>query len=198
MTFCVGGAQPEWRFGMRKRSLAVSAVLVPVMVLAGCGREATSNVAASSPGAQKAPKQSLTEQVSGPAVGSADPVVNAYYDYRVALDDMMRSGGIMTEQLKPLMTPKLYQSISAQAKYYRTKKLRNTGVTTVLWAKRTLASNGVIVTACYDTKAATTVNAAGRAVLPATTPTRWLDHMRVQQQSSRWIVDGGTTTPTSC
>ncbi|MFI5735188.1 hypothetical protein ACIA49_34065 [Kribbella sp. NPDC051587] len=183
---------------MRIRSLSVPAVLVPVMILAGCGSEATSNVAASSPGAQKVSKQGLTEQVSGPAVGSADPVVNAYYDYRGGLDEMMQSGGVQTAQLKPLMTTKLFQSISVQAKYYRTKKLRNTGVTTVVWAKRTLASNGVIVTACYDTTAARTVDAAGRSVLPAGTPTRWLDHMRVQQQNSRWIVDGGSTAPTSC
>ncbi|MFK4089393.1 hypothetical protein ACI2LF_35095 [Kribbella sp. NPDC020789] len=183
---------------MRIRSLAVVAVLVPVIFVAGCGTEATSNVAASSPGAQKAPKQGLTEQISGPAVGSSDPVVNAYYDYRVALDEMMRSGGVQTAQLKPLMTTKLFQAISVQAKYYRTKQLRNTGATTVVWAKRTLASNGVIVTACYDTKAARTVDAAGRSVLPAATPTRWLDHMRVQQQNSRWIVDGGSTTPTAC
>ncbi|MFC9693356.1 hypothetical protein ACFTSF_32705 [Kribbella sp. NPDC056951] len=184
---------------MRIRSLAVSAVLVPVMVLAGCGTEgASSDVAASSPGAKKASKPGLTEQVSGPAVGSADPVVNAYYDYRTALDEMMRSGGVQTAQLKPLMTTKLFQSISVQAKYYRTKKLRNTGTTTVLWAKRTLASNGVIVTACYDTTAASTVDATGRKVLPAGTPTRWLDHMRVQQQNSRWIVDGGSTAATSC
>ncbi|TDD59549.1 hypothetical protein E1263_14460 [Kribbella antibiotica] len=183
---------------MRNRSLAVSVVLVPVMIVAGCGKEASSDVAASSPGAQKASKQSLTEQVSGPAVGSADPVVNAYYDYRVALDTMMRSGGAKTEQLQPLMTTKLFQSISVQAKYYRTKKLRNTGITTVVWAKRTLASNGVIVTACYDTTAARTVDASGKSVLPATTPTRWLDHMRVQQQNSQWIVDGGSTAATSC
>ncbi len=184
---------------MRIRNLAVSAVLVPVMVLAGCGNEgASSDVAASSPGAKKASKQTLTEQVSGPASGSADPVVNAYYDYRAALDEMMRSGGVQTAQLKPLMTTKLFQSISVQAKYYRTKKLRNTGVTRVLWAKRTLASNGVIVTACYDTTAASTVDASGRSVLPAGTPTRWLDQMRVQQQNSRWIVDGGSTAATSC
>jgi hypothetical protein len=68
----------------------------------------------------------------------------------------------------------------------------------VLWAKRTLASNGVIVSACYDTTAARTVNARGRSVLPNTTPTRWLDEMRVQQVQGRWVVDGGSTTPNAC
>ncbi len=67
-----------------------------------------------------------------------------------------------------------------------------------MWAKRTLASNGVVVSACYDTSAARTVDAKGRAVLPASTPTRWLDQMRVQQVQGRWIVDGGTTAPIAC
>ena len=91
-----------------------------------------------------------------------------------------------------------YQAISAQAKYFRTKKLHNTGTTKVLWAQRTIASNGVIVSACYDTSAARTVNSRGHSVLPNTTPTRWLDQMRVLPQQSRWIVDGGTTTPNAC
>ncbi|GAA0624137.1 hypothetical protein HPO96_33905 [Kribbella sandramycini] len=180
---------------MRIRNLAVTA-LVPAMMLAGCGNEASS-IAASSPGAQKASKQTLTEQVGAP-VASADPVVNAYYDYRVALDQMMRSGGAKTEQLRPVMTANLFQSISVQAKYYRSKRLRNTGATTVLWAKRTLASNGVIVTACYDTSAARTVDSSNQSVLPADIPTRWLDQMRVKQQNTRWIVDGGSTKPTDC
>jgi hypothetical protein len=188
---------------MRIRNLAVTATLIPVLVLSGCGNEHSSDVAASSPGAKKASKHGLAEQAGSAgeaeqAAGSADPVVKAYYDYRVALDLMMRSGGRKVEQLEPVMTPKMFQSISAQAKYYRTKKLHNTGVTKVLWAKRTLASNGVVVSACYDTTAARTIDAKGNPVLPATTPTRWLDQMRVQQHQGRWVVDGGSTTPTTC
>ncbi|MFG1819431.1 hypothetical protein ACGFIF_37110 [Kribbella sp. NPDC049174] len=182
---------------MRIRNLAVTATLIPVLMLTGCGNDdSSSDVAASTPGAKKASKNGLTEQVG--SAGQADPVVNAYYEYRVALDVMMRSGGRRTKQLAPVMTPNLFQSISAQAKYYRTKKLHNTGATKVIWAKRTLASNGVIVSACYDTTAARTVNARGRSVLPATTPTRWLDEMRVQQLQGRWVVDGGSTTPNAC
>jgi len=182
---------------MRIRNLAVTATLIPVLMLAGCGSDdSSSDVAASTPGAKKASKNGLTEQVG--SAGQADPVVDAYYGYRVALDQMMRSGGRKTKQLLPVMTPNLFQSISAQAKYYRTEKLHNTGVTKVLWAKRTLASNGVIVSACYDTTAARTVDAKGRSVLPAGTPTRWLDEMRVQQLKGRWVVDGGTTTPNGC
>ncbi len=182
---------------MRIRNLAVTATLIPVLMLAGCGNDdPSSGVAASTPGAKKASKNGLAEQIG--SAGQADPVVNAYYDYRVALDVMMRSGGRTTKQLAPVMTPNLFQSISAQARYYRTKKLHNTGATKVLWAKRTLASNGVIVRACYDTTAARTVDAEGRAVLPATTPTRWLDQMRVQQVQGRWVVDGGSTSPEAC
>jgi hypothetical protein len=187
---------------MRMRNLAVTATLIPVLMLTSCGHAA--EVAASAPRAKKATQHDdLADQVggSGPiegAAGSDDPVVNAYYNYRVALDVMMRSGGETTEQLKPVMTPHLFQSISAQAKYYRSKKLHNTGATTVLWAKRTIASNGVIVSACYDTTAARTVDARGKSVLPARTPTRWLDQMRVQQLQGRWVVDGGSTTPNAC
>jgi hypothetical protein len=185
---------------MRSRNLAVTATLIPVLMLAGCGTDTASGVTASAPGAKKAPKHSLTDEVAGqpdPA-GADDPVVSAYYDYRVALDQMMRSGGSRTKQLAPVMTARMFQAISVQAKYYRTKRLHNTGTTTVLWAKRTLASNGVIVSACYDTSAARTVDAKGRAVLPASTPARWLDQMRVQQLQGRWVVDGGTTTPNAC
>jgi hypothetical protein len=128
---------------MRIRNLAVTATLIPVLMLAGCGNDGSSDVAASTPGAKKASKNGLTEQVG--SAGQADPVVNAYYEYRVALDLMMRSGGRKTKHLAPVMTPALFQSISAQAKYYRTKRLHNTGATKVLWAKRTLASSGVIV-----------------------------------------------------
>jgi len=182
---------------MRIRNLAVTATLIPVLMLAGCGNDdSSSDVAASTPGAKKASKNELTEQVG--SAGQADPVVNAYYEYRIALDVMMRSGGRKTKQLAPVMTPNLFHSISAQAKYYHTKKLHNTGATKVLWAKRTLASNGVIVSACYDTTAARTVNSRGRSALPATTPTRWLDEMRVQLLQGRWVVDGGSTTPNAC
>ncbi|MEV0289973.1 MULTISPECIES: hypothetical protein [unclassified Kribbella] len=181
---------------MRIRNLVAIATLLPAVMLAGCGNDGSSDVAASSPGAKKASKNGLTEQVG--SAGQADPVVNAYYEYRVALDVMMRSGGSKTKQLAPVMTPNLFQAISAQAKHYRTKKLHNTGATRVLWAKRTLASSGVIVSACYDTTLARTVDSKGRAVLPATTPTRWLDEMRVEQHQSRWLVDGGRTTPNGC
>ncbi|WP_112237399.1 hypothetical protein [Kribbella monticola] len=188
---------------MRIRNLAVTATLVPVLMLAGCGNNESSDVAAGSPGAQKAAKHGLdtvadgSAQVEGSPV-SDDPVVNAYYDYRVALDVMMRSGGKATKQLVPVMTNSLYRAISAQAKYYRTKRLHNTGVTTVVWAKRTLLADGVIVRACYDTKKATTVDAKGKSALPPKTPTRWLDEMRVEQVQGRWIVDGGRTTPVKC
>ena len=185
---------------MRSRNLAVTATLIPVLMLAGCGTDAASGVAASAPGAEKASKHALTDEVAGQTdqAGADDPVVSAYYDYRVALDQMMRSGGSKTKQLAPVMTARVFQAISVQAKYYRTKKLHNTGTTTVLWAKRTLAPKGVIVSACYDTTAARTVDAKGRAVLPASTPTRWLDQMRVQPLQGRWVVDGGTTTPNAC
>lgn len=177
---------------MRLRNLAVTTTLLPVLLLQGCGTDA--GMAAAAPAAHKADRAVSTDD----AIGSDDPVLNAYYAYRVALDVMMRSGGGKVKQLEPVMTPKMYQAISAQAKYFRTSKLHNTGLTKVVWAKRTLASNGVLVSACYDTTAARTVNARGRGVLPNTTPTRWLDQMRVVNQGSRWIVDGGTTTPTSC
>jgi len=185
---------------MRMRNLAVTATLIPVLMLAGCGTDTASGVTASAPGAKKASKHGLADEVAGQTdpAGSDDPVVNAYYDYRVALDQMMRSGGSQTKQLQPVMTARMFQAISVQAKYFRTKKLHNTGTTTVLWAKRTLASSGVIVSACYDTTAARTVDAKGRRVLPASTPTRWLDQMRVQPVQGRWIVDGGTTAPSAC
>lgn len=183
---------------MRIRNLAVTATLIPVLMLAGCGTDTASGATAAAPGAQKASKHDLTDEVASQADPAADPVLAAYYDYRVAFDQMMRSGGSTTRQLAPVMTPKMFQAISAQAKYYRTKKLHNTGTTTVLWAKRTLASNGVIVSACYDTSAARTVDAKGRSVLPASAPTRWLDQMRVQQVQGRWVVDGGTTAPSTC
>jgi len=175
---------------MRKRNLAVAVTLLPVLLLQGCGTD--SGIAAAAPAAHKAARAATGD------IGSDDPVLNAYYAYRVALDVMMRSGGSKTEQLRQVMTPKMYQAISAQAKYFRTKKLHNTGTTKVLWAQRTIASNGVIVSACYDTSAARTVNSRGHSVLPNTTPTRWLDQMRVVNQGSRWLVDGGTTTPTAC
>lgn len=177
---------------MRLRNVAVTASLLPVLLLQGCGTDA--GMAAAAPAAHKATRAEATDD----AIGSDDPVLNAYYAYRVALDVMMRSGGGKTKQLESVMTPKMYQAISAQAKYFRTNKLHNTGLTKVVWAKRTLASNGVLVSACYDTTSARTVNARGRGVLPNTTPTRWLDQMRVVNQGSHWIVDGGTTTPTAC
>jgi hypothetical protein len=188
---------------MRIRNLVVTATLIPVLMLAGCANGESADVAASSPGAKKASKHEVADVVadgSGQLEGaqSGDPVVNAYYSYRVALDVMMRSGGKSTKQLVPVMTPSLYRSISAQAKYYRTKRLHNTGVTSVIWAKRTLVANGVIVRACYDTKQASTVDAKGKNALPAKTPTRWLDEMRVEQQQGRWVVDGGRTTPQKC
>ena len=188
---------------MRIRNLAVTATLLPVLMLAGCGNNESSDVAAQSPDAQKAAKHGLDAVADGSAQvqgspGSDDPVVNAYYTYRVALDVMMRSGGKATKQLIPVMTTDLYRSISQQAKYYRTKRLHNTGVTTVIWAKRTLLANGVVVRACYDTTKATTVDSKGKSVLPSKTPTRWLDEMRVEQQQGRWVVDGGRTTPVKC
>jgi hypothetical protein len=189
---------------MRIRNLAVTATLIPVLMLAGCGRDESADVAASSPGSKKASKHDLADPVADGSgqpqsgQGSDDPVVNAYYQYRVALDVMMRSGGKTTKQLVPVMTPELYRSITQQAKYYRTKKLHNTGATKVIWAKRTLVANGVIVRACYDTKQASTVDAKGKSALPAKTPTRWMDEMRVEQQHGRWVVDGGRTVPAKC
>ncbi|GAA1581927.1 hypothetical protein GCM10009789_39560 [Kribbella sancticallisti] len=189
---------------MRIQNLVVTATLIPVLMLAGCGNDKSADVAASSPGAQKASKHGLIDPVasgadgSGGSVRSDDPVVNAYYDYRVAFDVMMRSGGRSTKQLIPVMTSDLFTSISQQAKYYRTKRLHNTGVTTVLWAKRALLADGVIVRACYDTKKARTVDAKGKSVLPASTPTRWLDEMRVELVEGRWVVDGGRTTAVKC
>jgi outer membrane murein-binding lipoprotein Lpp len=190
---------------MRIRNLAVTATLIPVLMLAGCGNDESTDVAASSPGAKKAAKHDLADAVAadrsnqaGSPQSSDDPVVNAYYSYRVALDVMMRSGGRATKQLVPVMTPNLYHSISQQAKYYRSKHLHNTGTTKVIWAKRTLVANGVIVRACYDTKQAETVDAKGKSALPPKTPSRWLDEMRVEQLQGRWVVDGGRTTPVKC
>ncbi|MEV6283433.1 hypothetical protein [Kribbella sp. NPDC051770] len=186
---------------MRIRNLAVTVTLIPVLMLAGCGAGESADVAASSPGAQKASKH--TDVPAGAAqpeaaAGSDDPVVDAYYDYRAALDTMMKSGGKATKQLVPVMTPQLYKAYSAQAKFYRARKLRNTGATKVVWAKRTVAASGVIVRACYDTKAARTVDAKGRSMMPAKSPTRWVDEMRVEQHNGRWVVDGGSTTPQKC
>lgn len=189
---------------MRIRNLAVTATLIPVLMLAGCGNDQPADVAASSPGAHKAAKPGVTDAVANgsvPAAGapaSDDPVVNAYYEYRVAFDVMMRSGGRSTQQLVPVMTPAMFTAISQQAKYYRTKHLHNTGVTKVLWAKRVLLSNGVIVRACYDTLQARTIDSKGKSALPAGTPTRWLDQMRVELIQGHWVVDGGSTTPQNC
>lgn len=184
---------------MRIRNLAVIATLLPALLLTGCGADTSADVAASSPGAKKASKHTAAErsgvQSSG---GSDDPVVNAYYDYRAGLDRMMRSGGREVKHLEPLMTPAVYQAITSQARYFRTRKLRNTGPTKVLWAKRTLASSGVIISACYDTTLARTVNARGRGVIPTGSPTRWLDQMRVDQLGGRWVVNGGRTIPQDC
>ena len=188
---------------MRIRNLAVTATLIPVLMLAGCGN-GSANVAVSSPGAKKASKHGLVDPVAngteltGSSQRSDDPVVNAYYDYRVAFDVMMRSGGRSTQQLAPVMTPTMFTAIGQQAKYFRAKRLHNTGVTKVLWAKRALLANGVIVRACYDTELARTVDASGKSVLPANTPTRWLDQMRVEQVDGRWVVDGGSTAPEQC
>ncbi|GAB3831885.1 hypothetical protein [Kribbella italica] len=186
---------------MRIRDLAVTATLIPVLMLAGCAGGESADVAASSPGAQKASKHNdvpvgAAQPEAPPA--SDDPVVNAYYDYRAALDTMMKSGGKATKQLAPVMTPRLYKAYSQQAKYYRARKLRNTGATKVIWAKRTIAASGVIIRACYDTKAARTVDAKGRGVIPAKSPTRWIDEMRVEQRDGRWVVDGGSTTAKKC
>jgi hypothetical protein len=186
---------------MRIRDLAVTATLIPVLMLAGCGTDESADVAASSPGAQKASKHTdvpvgAAQPEAAPA--SEDPVVNAYYDYRAALDTMMKSGGKATKQLVPVMTPQLYKAYSQQAKYYRARKLRNTGATKVVWAKRTVAASGVIIRACYDTKAARTVDVKGRSVIPAKSPTRWVDEMRVEQHDGRWVVDGGSTTAQKC
>ncbi|NEA30173.1 hypothetical protein [Streptomyces sp. SID13031] len=189
---------------MRIRNLAVTATLIPVLMLAGCGNDKSADVAASSPAAHKAAKPGVADAVangSGAAAGSPvsdDPVLNAYYDYRVAFDVMMRSGGRSTQQLVPVMTPAMFTAISQQAKYYRTKRLHNTGVTKVLWAKRVLLSDGVIVRACYDTVKARTVDSRGKSALPAGTPTRWLDQMRVELVQGRWVVGGGSTTPQAC
>lgn len=189
---------------MRIRNLAVTATLIPVLMLAGCGNDDSADVAASAPGAQKAAKHDLADPVANGAdaadgvVRSNDPVVNAYYDYRVAFDVMMRSGGKSTKQLAPVMTPALFKSISQQAKYYRTKRFHNTGTTKVLWAKRALYAKGVLVRACYDTGQARTVDSKGNSVMPASTPTRWLDEMRVELVDGKWVVDGGRTTPSKC
>jgi hypothetical protein len=189
---------------MRIRNLAVTATLIPVLMLAGCGNDESADVAASSPGAHKAAKPGVADPVangSQPGAGVPalnDPVINAYYEYRVAFDAMMRSGGRSTDQLAPVMTPTMFTAISQQAKYFRAKRLHNTGVTQVLWAKRVLLSKGVIVRACYDTKQARTVDSSGKSVLPASTPTRWLDQMRVELVQGHWVVDGGSTTPQAC
>jgi hypothetical protein len=198
---------------MRIRNLAVTATLIPVLMLTGCGSDDSADVAASAPGATKAAKHSERGQADPASDGSGqpnagrddrtapqteDPVVNAYYTYRAALDVMMRSGGKATEQLSPVMTPELFRSIGQQAKYYRIKRLHNTGVTRVVWAKRILLANGVIVRSCYDTLLARTVDSQGRSALPSKTPTRWLDEMRVEQLQGRWVVDGGQTHPENC
>jgi hypothetical protein len=197
---------------MHIRNLAVTATLIPVLMLPGCGDD-SADVAAPAPGARKAAKNSEDSQVDVGRGGlgqpnvvedgrtapqTDDPVVNAYYNYRAALDLMMRSGGKATEQLSPVMTPELFRSIGQQANYYRTKRLHNTGVTKVLWAKRALLANGVIVRACYDTNLARTVDSQGRSALPPKTPTRWLDEMRVEQLQGKWVVDGGRTQPENC
>lgn len=189
---------------MRIRNLAVTATLIPVLMLAGCGNDESADVAASSPGAHKAVKPGVADAVAngpGSAAGapvSDDPVVNAYYDYRAAFDVMMRSGGQSTEQLVTVMTPAMFTAISQQAKYYRAKHLHNTGLTKVLWAKRALLPNGVIVRACYDTLLARTVDNSGKSALPAGVPTRWLDQMHVELDQGRWVVSGGSTTPQAC
>jgi hypothetical protein len=197
---------------MRIRNLAVTTTLIPVLMLTGCGSDDSADVAVSAPAAKNAAKHSQDSQADPSTFGSQpkvvqddrtapqtdDPVVNAYYAYRAALDVMMRSGGKATEQLGQVMTPELFRSIGQQAKYYLTKRLHNTGVTKVVWAKRALLANGVIVRACYDTKLARTVDSQGRSVLPPKTPTRWLDEMRVEQLQGRWVVDGGRTYPEKC
>lgn len=192
---------------MHSQSLVVIATMLPALLLTGCNRDRSADVASSSPGVNQAsePAPDGAPQAKG-APGSAqpevrptgDPVIDAYYGYRAALDVMMRSGGKATRQLAPVMTPELVKSISRQAKYYRDNRLRNTGTTRVLWARRTLVADGVIVRACYDTELARTVGPTGKDVLRPDAPTRWLDELRVQQVEGRWIVGGGSTRPEEC
>src|SRR5690348_2534233 len=85
---------------MRMRNLAAAVALLPVLLLAGCGND--TGMVAAAPAAHKATRAAATDD----AIGSDDPVLNAYYAYRVALDVMMRSGGGKTTQLEPVMTPK--------------------------------------------------------------------------------------------
>lgn len=47
---------------MRIRNLAVTATLIPVLLLAGCGTDSNADVAASSPGAKKASKHGPAEE----------------------------------------------------------------------------------------------------------------------------------------
>src|ERR1700754_4064748 len=95
-----GRVQQEVRT-MRIRNLAVAATLIPVLMLPGCDTDTASGATASAPGAQKAAKHGLTDEVASQGDPASDPVVNAYYNYRVALDQMMRSGGSRITQLVP-------------------------------------------------------------------------------------------------
>src|SRR6478609_1562589 len=79
-----GASNRRYPDPMRMQNLAVTATLIPVLLLAGCGTDA--GVAAAAPAAQKATRTTTVDE----AVGSDDPVLNAYYGYRVALDVMMR------------------------------------------------------------------------------------------------------------
>lgn len=192
---------------MHSQSLVVIATMLPALLLTGCNRDGSADVALTTPGVQRATEPARNDRpLADGAHGSGqpevrptgDPVIDAYYGYRAALDVMMRSGGKSTGQLAPVMTPELVKSISQQAKYYRDNRLRNTGTTKVVWAKRTLIADGVVVQACYDTGQARTVDSTGKNVLPSDAPTRWLDERRAQQVDGRWVVGGGRTHPENC
>ena len=196
---------------MRIRKLAITATLISVLALTGCG-------GSSNDGADGAKDQGSTNSKSG-QTGSGetdeqadgdtsrdgseqrtsgdgqtstgeddlDPSVVAYRKYRTVVDEMSASGGKETSKLNTVAIGDLLKENQALAKFYTAKKVHTEGSTRIVWVRKmSISSTALTLQACIDFSKVKTLDANGKSALKPGAPSRFLDTAQMRQVKNKW------------
>lgn len=197
---------------MRIRKLAITATLISVLALTGCGGSSDDGASGKQDQGSTSSKSGQTgsgdtnEQADGdtsrsgseqrtsgdgeqPSAGEddLDPSVVAYRKYRTVVDEMSAGGGKDTSKLNTVAIGELLKENTALANFYSAKKVHTEGSTRIVWVKKmSISKTALTLQACIDISKVKTLDAKGKSALKPGAPSRFLDTAQMRQVKNKW------------
>ncbi|WP_328992691.1 hypothetical protein OG394_00470 [Kribbella sp. NBC_01245] len=198
---------------MRIRKLAITATLISVLALTGCGGssndgaadgakdQGSTNSKSGQTGSGETDEQADGDtsrngseqrtsgdgEQTGTGEDDLDPSVVAYRKYRTVVDEMSASGGKDTSKLTTVAIGDLLNENQALAKFYGAKKVHTEGSTRIVWVKKmSISKTALTLQACIDISKVKTLDAKGKSALKPGAPSRFLDTAQMRQVKNKW------------